>query len=132
MPSKPSYMRLSRRERQIMDALYRLGEASAATIREEIPDPPSYSAVRAKLAILEEKGYVTHRADGPRYLYRAAVEREEAETTALRHVLSTFFGGSVEKAVAALVTMDDHKLTESDLDRLAQMIKASGKDEEGQ
>lgn len=130
MPKKPSYLRLSRRERQIVDALYRLGKASAAQIREAIPDPPSYSAVRAKLAILEEKGYVQHESDGPRYLYRAVVEREMAENTALEHVLSTFFGGSIEKAVAALVKMGSDEMSEAEIDRLAQLIKETGKQPE--
>lgn len=109
-----------------MDALYRLGDASAAAIREALPDPPSYSAVRAKLAILEEKGYVEHRTDGPRYLYRAVVRRSEAETTALKHVLQTFFGGSVSKAVAALVQMNGSDLSEEELDRLSTLIERSG------
>jgi len=130
MARKPSYLRLSRRERQIVDALYRLGEASAAAIRDAIADPPSYSAVRAKLAILEEKGYVQHRADGPRYLYRAVVEREMAEATALEHVLNTFFGGSIEKAVAALVKMGSDDLGETEIDRLAELIKQAGKQTE--
>jgi len=114
-----------------MDALYRLGDAPAAAIREAIPDPPSYSAVRAKLAILEEKGYVEHREDGPRYVYRAVVQRSDAETTALKHVLATFFGGSVEKAVAALVRMNENELSESELDRLSRIIAESGKSSEG-
>ncbi len=108
-----------------MDALYKLGDAPVATVRENLPNPPSYSAVRAKLAILEAKGYVTHVPDGPRYLYRAVVRRDEAEATALQHVLQTFFGGSVEKAVAALVRQNEGDLTEAELDRLSSLIEQS-------
>jgi predicted transcriptional regulator len=131
MASKPSYLKLSRRERQIMDALYRLGDAPVAAVLEAIPDPPSYSAVRAKLAILEEKGYVEHVVDGPRYLYRTVVDRSAAETTALRHVLQTFFGGSVEKAVAALVRINGDELSEAEINRLSGIIEESRKPENG-
>lgn len=127
MARKPSYLKLSRRERQIMDVLYRLGDAPAAVIHEQIPDPPSYSAIRAKLAILEKKGYVAHHSDGPRYVYRAIVDRSTAENTALKHMLATFFGGSVEKAVTALVQLDDHELSEADLERLTRLIEDSAR-----
>ena len=110
-----------------MDALYRLGDAPVAAVLEAISDPPSYSAVRAKLAILEEKGYVEHVVDGPRYLYRAVVDRRAAERTALTHVLQTFFGGSVEKAVAALVRINSDELSDAELERLSGIIDESRK-----
>jgi predicted transcriptional regulator len=110
-----------------MDALYRLGDAPVSAILEEIPDPPSYSAIRAKLAVLEVKGYIEHTIDGPRYVYRAIVDRSAAEHTALKHMLKTFFGGSVENAVAALVRLDDRELTESELNRLTRLIEQSAR-----
>lgn len=114
---------LSRRERQIMDVLFRLGEASAAEVLENLPDPPSYSAVRAQLRILEEKGQISHTQDGPRYIYRPTVAPEKARRSALRHVLRTFFDGSAERAVAALLDDAGDDLTDADLDRLATLIE---------
>src|SRR5688500_12412040 len=96
MPPKPSYLHLSRRERQILDVLYREGRASAALVREKLPDPPSYSAVRALLRILEDKGAVRHESEGLQYIYSAAVPRDQAKQSALTHLVSTFFGGSAE------------------------------------
>ena len=89
---------LSRRERQIMDALYTLGEATVGEVMDRMPDPPSYSAVRATLRVLEEKGHAKHKQDGPRYLYLPTVSRDKAQSNALKHVVGTFFGGSVEQA----------------------------------
>ncbi|MEJ2216960.1 MAG: BlaI/MecI/CopY family transcriptional regulator [Gemmatimonadota bacterium] len=114
---------LSRRERQIMDVLHRRGEAAVAEVMEDLPDPPSYSAVRATLRILEEKGHVVHREDGPRYVYAPAVAREEARQAALRHVVRTFFGGSAEQAAVALLGMSEVELTDADLERLAVEIE---------
>lgn len=114
---------LSRRERQIMDALYRLGEGTVAEVMEEIPDPPSYSAVRATLRILEEKGHLQHRQDGPRYVYVPSVPAEDARTTAMQHLVRTFFDGSAEDAAAALLRMTDTKLSDTDLERLARKIR---------
>ena len=108
-----------------MDVLYRLKEAPVSDVLEGLADPPSYSAVRAKLGILEDKGYVTHREDGPRYVYRPIVDHSTAETTALKHVVTTFFGGSIEKAVTALVSMDEEELTDADIERLSTLIKES-------
>ncbi len=113
---------LSRRERQIMDVLFRLGEATAADVLEGLPDPPSYSAVRALLRILEEKGQITHTQDGPRYVYRPTVAPEKASRSALRHVLRTFFDGSAEQAVAALLDEAGGDLSDAELDRLASLI----------
>ncbi|MEJ2184415.1 MAG: BlaI/MecI/CopY family transcriptional regulator [Gemmatimonadota bacterium] len=114
---------LSRRERQIMDVLHRRGEAAVAEVMEDMPDPPSYSAVRATLRILEEKGHVVHREDGPRYVYAPAVPREEARKAALRHVVRTFFGGSAEEAAVALLGMSDVAMTDGDLERLTAEIE---------
>src|SRR3954468_13494467 len=94
---------LSRRERQIMDVIYRRGRATAAEVLEDIPDPPSYSAVRAMLRLLEEKGHVRHEQDGPRYIFLPTVNRDRARKTALKHVVRTFFDGSATDAVAALL-----------------------------
>ncbi|HEX7117994.1 MAG TPA: BlaI/MecI/CopY family transcriptional regulator [Longimicrobiales bacterium] len=119
---------LSRRERQIMDALFRRGEATVAEVMEEMPDPPSYSAVRATLRILEEKGHVVHRQDGPRYVYLPAVAPEEAQEDALRHVVRTFFHGSAENAAVALLRMSDAELTDEDIDRLARKIRDAARE----
>ncbi|HEY9230230.1 MAG TPA: BlaI/MecI/CopY family transcriptional regulator, partial [Gemmatimonadaceae bacterium] len=94
---------LSRRERQIMDVIYRRGRATAAEVLQDIPDPPSYSAVRALLRLLEEKGHVHHEQDGPRYVYAPTVNRDRARRSALKHVVRTFFDGSATDAVAALL-----------------------------
>jgi predicted transcriptional regulator len=119
---------LSRRERQIMEAIYSRGRATAAEVRESLPDPPSYSAVRAILRILEDKGHLRHEADGPRYVYRPTVPREEARESALRRVVNTFFGGSPENAVAALLELDDDRLDEEALGRIARRIAEARKD----
>ncbi len=114
---------LSRRERQIMDVIYRFGRATAQEVREHLPDPPSYSAVRALLRVLEDKGHVEHRQDGPRYVYRPTVPREEARRSALRQLLGTFFDGSAEQAVAALLDMSERQLSDDELDRLSDLIE---------
>lgn len=113
---------LSRRERQIMDVVYRLEEASVAEVREEIPDPPSYSTVRALMGVLEEKGELTHVRVGPRYVYSPTTPRDEARVSALERVLTTFFGGSPSEAMAALVDLADD-VSPDELDRLEAMIR---------
>ena len=113
---------LSRRERQIMDVLYSNGRATAAEVQSAIPDAPSYSAVRAMLRILEEKGHVRHEQDGPRYVYVPTVPRENAKRSALRHMLHTFFDGSAEQAISALLDEPSSKLSDEELDRLARLI----------
>lgn len=120
---------LSRRERQIMDALYTLGEATVGEVMDRMPDPPSYSAVRATLRVLEEKGHVKHRQDGPRYLYLPTVSRDKAQTTALKHLVGTFFGGSVEQAVMALLSMPETKMSDAQLEKLAEQVRRA--EEEG-
>jgi BlaI family penicillinase repressor len=119
---------LGRRERQIMDVVYRLGRASVGDVREHLPDPPSYSAVRAMLNILEDKGHLTHEQDGLRYMYKPTAGRAQVRRSALRHVVQTFFDGSPTNAVAALLEMTDGKLSPSDRERLAKMI-AQAKEE---
>jgi predicted transcriptional regulator len=114
---------LSRRERQIMDALYKLEAATVGEVMDLMPDPPSYSAVRATLRVLEEKGHVTHRQDGPRYLYVPTVPRDKAQSHALNHLVGTFFGGSVEQAVMALLSMPEMKVTDKDLEKLAEKVR---------
>ena len=114
---------LSRRERQIMDIIYRMGSATAADVMENLPDPPSYSAVRALLKVLELKGHLKHRQDGPRYVFSAKLSREKAKRSALTHLLQTFFDGSTEEAVATLLDVSKSELSDADLDRLTQLIK---------
>ena len=121
-PGAP-HVELSRRERQILDILYARGRASAAEVQAALPDPPSYSAVRAMLRILEEKGHVQHEQDGPKYIYLPTVGRDRAKRTALRHVLKTFFDGSAAQAIAALLDESDTRLSDRDLDRLSQLIE---------
>lgn len=121
--TKPArHPQLSRRERQIMDVIYRLGSASAQDVRAGLPDPPSYSAVRALLRVLEEKGHVRHHADGPRYLYSPTVPREKARRSALRQMVQTFFDDSPPDAVAALLDLSGGDLTDAELDRLQALI----------
>jgi BlaI family penicillinase repressor len=110
------------RERQIVDILYARGRATAAEVQTGLPDPPSYSAVRAMLRILEEKGHVRHEQDGPRYVYLPTVARDNAKRSALRHMLRTFFDGSAEQAISTLLDDASTKLSDAELDRLARMI----------
>ena len=119
---------LSRRERQIMDILYRLGRAAAAEVMEELPGDPSYSTVRTQLRVLEDKGHVRHEEEGLRYVYVPAVPRHAARKSALRHVVNTFFDGSAEKTVAALLGGESARLTEDELDRLADLIAKARKE----
>ena len=114
---------LSRRERQVLDVLHRLGRASAADVRAALPDPPSDSAVRTHLRILEEKGHVRHEQEGPRYVYRPVVAREAAGRSALRHLVQTFFDDAPDRAVAALLDDAAADLSDADLDRLDAMIR---------
>jgi predicted transcriptional regulator len=111
-----------------MDVIYRLGEATAQEVQDNLPDPPSYSAARGLLRVLEEKGHVTHRQEGPRYVYRPTVPREEARTNALKQVLKTFFDGSAEQAVAALLDMSGPDLSEDEFDRLQSLIERARKE----
>jgi predicted transcriptional regulator len=114
---------LSRRERQIMDILYRDGQATAAAVRALLPDPPSYSAVRAMLRILEEKQHVRHEVVGPRYVYKPIVARDRAKRSALRHLLRTFFDGSASQVMAALIEISPKGLDEQEIGRVRTLIE---------
>jgi predicted transcriptional regulator len=114
---------LSRRERQIMEIVYGLRSATSADVLESLPDPPSYSAVRAMLRILEDKGHLTHRLDGPRYVYSPVVPRTAARQSALRQLVKTFFDGSATQAVAALLDMSESRLSADEADQLATLIE---------
>jgi predicted transcriptional regulator len=118
---------LSRRERQILDILYERGHATAAEVQAALPEPPSYSAVRALLRILEEKRHVRHQQDGPRYVYLPTIARDNAKRSALRHMLKTFFDGSAEQAISALLDENSSQLSPAELDRLARMIDTARK-----
>lgn len=125
---KDGHRNLSRRERQIMDILYQRGRASAAEIHEALPEAPTYSAVRAKLRVLEEKGHVRHEEESLHYVYLPTVARETARRSALRHLVSTFFEGSVQDAVAALIDLSAAQLSRSDLDRITRLIEDARQD----
>ncbi len=119
---------LSRRERQIMDVLHARSQATAAEVRAALPSPPGYSAVRALLSILEEKGHVRHRREGARYVYVPRTSPEIARRSALKRVVSTFFQGSVSQAMAALLDTADAELSNTELSRLQQLIKKARKE----
>jgi predicted transcriptional regulator len=121
--AKKATVHLSRRERQIMDVVYRLGWATVSEVLEDLPDPPSYSAVRATMRLLEERGHLKHKQDGPRYVYFPTQSRDKARRSALKHLLQTFFDGSAEHAVAALLDMSAQELSDEELDRLTQLIE---------
>lgn len=123
----PLTTQLSRRERQIMDIIYRHGKGTAAEVLAELPEPPGYSAVRAMLRLLEEKGHIRHEQDGPRYVYTPTVNRDKARRSAMRHLVRTFFDGSTEDAVAALL-QNDSAISEAELERLSQLIEGARKE----
>ena len=120
--AKKDEAQLSRRERQIMEIVYRKGNATAAEVHAEMPDRPSYSAVRALLRVLEAKGHLRHRQDGPRYLYTPTVPRDRARRSALQRVVGTFFAGSVTDAVAALLDLESARLDDGELERLSALV----------
>ena len=126
--SKPHEDGLSRRERQIMDVIYRRGRATAAEVLAELPDPPSNSAVRALLRTLEDKGHLRHVQEGPRYVFLPTVPRDRARRSALRQLVRTFFDDSAEQALAALLDLRSTDLSTDDLDRLAAMIDEARKE----
>lgn len=119
---------LTRREREIMDVLYRRGRATAHEVLEGLADPPSYSAVRTHLRLLEERGHVRHVEEGQRYVYSPVAAPGEARRSALSQVVRTFFGGSVEQAVAALVDSSKPRLSQEELDRIAELIDRARKE----
>ena len=119
---------LSRRERQIMDILYARGKSSASQVRAAMPDAPGYSAVRATLRVLEEKGHVRRQAEGLKYVYLPTVARDKAKRSAVKHLVDTFFKESPEQVVAALLDVSATRLTAAELDRMAEMIERARKD----
>jgi predicted transcriptional regulator len=123
----PPVRNLSKRERQIMDVLYRQGRATAADVRAGMPDPPSYSAVRTLLRILEDKGHVRHEQDGVRYVYVPTVAPGKAQRSALKHMVDTFFGGSTSRGIAALFELSGGDLDEAELQQLRRMIDEARK-----
>lgn len=126
--SGKAHLHLSRRERQIMDIIHQRGQATAAEVLELLPAPPSYSAVRALLRLMEEKGYLKHQQDGPRYVYLPTQTRARARQSALKRMLETFFDGSTEQAVAALLEMSRSELGKEELDRLSRLIAQARKE----
>jgi predicted transcriptional regulator len=120
---------LSRRERQIMDILYRLGRATAGDILKDLSGEPSDSTVRTQLRVLEAKGHVRHEEDGPRYIYLPVVPRRAVRKSALRHLVDTFFDGSAEKVVAALLGGEGARLTDEELDRIADLVAKAKREE---
>ena len=126
--SKETNTQLSRREREIMDVIYRSGRATAAEVLDQLPDPPTYSTVRALLRVLEEKGHLRHEEDGPRYVFVPTVPRERARASALRQLLHTFFDGSTEQAVAALLDLSSTRLSDAELAHLSQLIADARKE----
>src|SRR3954471_16160253 len=125
---KPLHTTLTRRERQIMDALYRRGRATAAEVMADLPGSPNYYTARTQLRVLEAKGHVRHDEEGLRYVYAPAVPRHEARKSALRHLVDTFFDGSSEKAVSALLGGEAARLTDAELERIAAMIAKARKE----
>lgn len=125
---KPLPSTLSRRERQIMDILYRRGRATAVEVMEDLPGDPHLSTVRTQLRVLEEKGHVRHAEEGLRYVYEPSVPRTAARKSALRHLVDTFFDGSAEKTVAALLGGDTSRLSPAELDRIADLIAKARKE----
>jgi predicted transcriptional regulator len=119
----PSLPALSRRERQIMEIVYRHGRATAGEVHRELPDRPSYSTVRTLLRVLEEKGHITHQSDGPRYVYSPCVSTEKAKQSAIEQLLRTFFNNSAVSAMAALLDMSSADLSEAELKRLSRLIQ---------
>jgi len=126
-PTPPHHTVLTRRERQIMDILFRRGRATAAEVREDLPGSPADSTVRTQLRVLEAKGHVRHEDDGIRFVYMAAVPRQAARRSALRHVIETFFDGSVERVVGALLGGEAARVTEAELKRIADMVERARK-----
>ena len=125
---KPKKKALARRERQIMDVLYKLQRGTVGEVLAALPDRRNYSTVRAQLRVLEEKGHVHHEEQGLRYLYFPAVPREVARRSALRHLVQTFFDGSTEKVVAALLGGEASRISREEMDRLARLIEKRGKE----
>lgn len=127
MGKKRSQQGLGRRERQIMDVIFQLGEASVGDVLERLPDPPSYSAVRTMIRLLESKGFLRHRREGTKYVYRSIQSKDSASRSALRHLIKTFFGDSAPDAVAAILDVSSEELSEVDLKRIEGLIDETRK-----
>jgi predicted transcriptional regulator len=121
-------MSYSRRESQIMEIVFQLGQATVADVLANLPDPPTYSAVRATMRLLKEKGHLKFRQDGPRHVYLPTLPQEKARQSVLKRMIKTFFGGSTERAVVALLTMPANELSQEELDRLSEVIERARKD----
>jgi BlaI family transcriptional regulator, penicillinase repressor len=128
MPKKRDTPELARRERQIMDVIFKLGEATVGEVLERLPDPPSYSSVRTIIRKIESKGLLTHRQDGKRYVYRAKQSRETASRTALQKLMDVFFSGSAPDTVAAIMDVTAKTLDPDDLDRISKIIDQARKE----
>jgi BlaI family penicillinase repressor len=128
MTKSSTHTTLTRRERQIMDVLYRRGRATAAEVMGDLPGEPNYSTVRTQLRVLEDKGHVRHEEEGLRYVYAPAVPRHAARKSALKHLVETFFDGSAEQVVAAVLGGEASKLSDEDLDRIAQLVSDARKE----
>ena len=128
MAKRKGPQELGRRERQIMDAVYQLGEGSVGDVRAKLPNPPSYSAVRTMIRLLERKGYLRHRKAGTKYVYRPTEPHESASRSALGHLVDTFFGGSASDAVAALLDVSSNRLSDADYRRMQQLIEEARKE----
>jgi BlaI family transcriptional regulator, penicillinase repressor len=126
--SKKTAVHLSRRERQIMDIVYRAGQVTVAHVLEQMPDPPSYSAVRAMMRVLEDKGHLRHQQEGLAYVYLPVVSPDSARRSAVSHLMRTFFQGSAERAVAAVLEASQTKLSPAELERIAAMVEAARKE----
>jgi predicted transcriptional regulator len=120
-------LKLTRREREIMDIIYKLGRATGGEVMERLTGEPTYSTVRAQLRVLEDKGYVIHEEEGLRYVYTPKVPRHEVRQSALRHVVDTFFEGSTQKVVAALLGSDGSKVSPEELERIAELVEKARK-----
>ena len=128
MPKSSTHTTLTRRERQIMDVLYRRGRATAAEVMGELPGEPNYSTVRTQLRVLEDKGHVRHDEEGGRYVYAPAIPRHAARKSALKHLVETFFDGSAEQVVAAVLGGEASHLSDADLERISELIEKARKD----
>ena len=127
MVKPTAQLKLTRREREIMDIIYKLGRATAGEVMERLSGEPTYSTVRAQLRVLEDKGYVVHEEEGLRYVYTPKVPRHEVRQSALRHVVDTFFEGSTQKVVAALLGADGSKVSPEELERIAELVDKARK-----
>lgn len=125
---KPLYTQLSRRESQIMDIVYHLGEATVSNVLERIPDPPGYNSVRITLGILEKKGYLRHRQDGQRYVYKPVIAPDKAKRSVMGHLLKTFFAGSPSSAILTLLDMSSERLSQDDLNEIAAWVEQARMD----